>query len=242
MLKLLLTCEHGGNQIPSEYASLFSGEEPILATHKGYDIGALELFNRMQEVADHHYHSEVSRLLVELNRSINHHNLLSGFTKALTPKEKEKLLDTYYFPYRHKVEKKVDKLASAGRKVLHIAVHTFTPVLDGEERQTDIGLLYDPKRKQEQEICKVWRSKMLEKDSNLQVRFNYPYLGVADGLPTALRRQFGEDEYLGIELEVNQKFALGDQQVWQQLQETITSALREVLKPLRVDNEYSELF
>jgi hypothetical protein len=41
------------------------------------------------------------------------------------------------------------------------------------------------------------------------VRRNYPYLGVGDGLRTALRGVFSEEEYIGIELEVNQALLVG---------------------------------
>lgn len=41
----------------------------------------------------------------------------------------------------------------------------------------------------------------------LNVRFNYTYLGKADGCTTYLRKQFDKD-YLGIELEVNQQYTV----------------------------------
>lgn len=44
----------------------------------------------------------------------------------------------------------------------------------------------------------------------MNVRFNYPYLGKADGFTTHLRKKF-KDNYIGIELEVNQKFAKNNQ-------------------------------
>jgi hypothetical protein len=37
------------------------------------------------------------------------------------------------------------------------------------------------------------------------VRYNYPYLGKMDGFTTYLRKQFISN-YIGIELEVNQKY------------------------------------
>ena len=36
-----LTCEHGGNRIPREYAHLFRGARAVLASHRGWDPGAL---------------------------------------------------------------------------------------------------------------------------------------------------------------------------------------------------------
>jgi predicted N-formylglutamate amidohydrolase len=65
-------------------------------------------------------------------------------------------------------------------------------------------LLYDPGRRLERELCGRWLDAVREIDPTLRARRNYPYLGTADGLTTALRRRFGAAEYAGIELEVNQ--------------------------------------
>lgn len=229
MLRLLLTCEHGGNLIPAAYTPLFQGQEEVLKTHRGYDIGALELFNTMKPVADVSFFSETSRLLVELNRSLHHAKLFSEFTQVLPPAEKERLLEKHYKPYREQVEQMVDDFVSAGRRLLHVAVHTFTPVLDGEERKADIGLLYDPKRVHEQTYCKEWKAALNKADKELLVRFNYPYLGISDGFATYLRRKFTADQYVGIELEVNQKFPLQGGARWQQIQALLTSTLQDVL-------------
>lgn len=229
MLRLLLTCEHGGNQIPAAYAPLFQGQEEILKTHQGYDIGALEIYHTLRPIADVGFFSETSRLLVELNRSLHHAKLFSAYTQVLPPAEKERLLDKHYKPYREQVEQMVSDFVSAGRRVLHVAVHTFTPVLGGEERQADIGLLYDPKRKNEQAYSKAWKTALNKADKDLLVRFNYPYLGIADGFPTYLRRKFKADEYLGIELEVNQKFPQQGGGRWQEIQELLALTLQEVV-------------
>jgi predicted N-formylglutamate amidohydrolase len=90
--------------------------------------------------------------------------------------------------------------------VLHVSVHSFTPNLNGEERQCDIGLLYDSRKLEEKEFCKQLKNELSQIDNMLNVRFNYPYLGKADGFTTYLRKQFPK-HYLGIELEINQKYA-----------------------------------
>ena len=45
--RLLLTCEHGGNRIPPEYRALFRGATAALASHRGWDPGALALARRL---------------------------------------------------------------------------------------------------------------------------------------------------------------------------------------------------
>ena len=89
-------------------------------------------------------------------------------------------------------------------RVIHIAVHSFTPVLDGITRQADVGLLYDPARSPEKMLCSAWKNALRELAPELRVRRNYPYAGRADGLASHLRRRFQEHEYIGVELELNQ--------------------------------------
>ena len=58
----------------------------------------------------------------------------------------------------------------------------------------------------EKGFCKQMKSEIKRLNPNLKTRYNYPYLGRADGFTTYLRKRFPEN-YLGIELEVNQKFS-----------------------------------
>lgn len=240
MIKLLLTCEHGGNQIPIAYQSLFQGHQEVLNSHQGYDIGALELFNELKDIADISFYSETSRLLVELNRSLHHKKLFSEYTKHLADSDKNAILKNYYFSYRDKVEQLINDFVMAGRRVLHIAIHSFTPELNGEVRKTDIGLLYDPKRKEEQAFCREWRQVLFNYNPEFIVRNNYPYLGVADGFPTYLRKRFKDGEYLGIEVEVNQKFPLARDQKWDDLKESLRYSLNKVFerkRPVHKENK-----
>lgn len=205
-MKLVLTCEHGGNTIPNKYRTYFKNYEAVLNTHRGLDFGALDVFNHLQPLSSFSHYSETSRLLIELNRSLHHKNLFSEFSKLLSENDKAALITLYYSEYRDTVEGSIKKYIEANKKVLHISVHSFTPVLDNVERHCDLGLLYDSTRKNESSFCKQFKKELLQEDGNLNVRFNYPYLGKADGFTTYLRKRFPEN-YIGIELEINQKFS-----------------------------------
>ncbi|KAA9325222.1 N-formylglutamate amidohydrolase [Adhaeribacter soli] len=227
MQKILITCEHGGRDIPAEYASYFSDHEALLATHRGYDIGALKLYEKLVSAgADAAFFSETSRLLVELNRSKRHPNLFSIATKNLPREKQNAILEYHYVPYRQAVEEAISGFIEKDHSVLHLSVHSFTPVLNGVLRNADIGLLYDPKRKRENEFCARWKKLLSEANPNLKVRFNYPYRGTADGFTTHLRRMFPDEQYAGIELEVNQKFPLEEAEVWENVQETIVKTFQ----------------
>jgi len=237
MLRFLLTCEHGGNHVPAAFTHLFEAHQELLASHEGYDIGAKDLFQELEDLAKKAFLAENSRLLVELNRSLHHKQLFSKITRKLPENEKQQILREHYKPYREQVEGLVHDFVMAGRQVLHIAVHTFTPVLNGEERQGDIGLLYDTKRNPEQVFCREWKQHLQQLGPDLLIRFNYPYLGISDGLPTYLRRKFNAKQYIGIELEVNQKFPLGDPEQWHGLKQLIRQSLQLVLQQYKRPEE-----
>ncbi len=233
MLRLLLTCEHGGNNVPAAYTLLFKEHQQRLGSHEGYDIGAKELFLELEDLAQKSFCADTTRLLVELNRSLHHKQLFSSITRKLPEQEKQQILREHYKPYRERVESLVHDFIMAGRQVLHIAVHTFTPVLHDEERVGDIGLLYDPGRSTEQAFCREWKQQLQQLGPNLLVRYNYPYLGISDGFPTYLRRKFIERQYMGIELEVNQKYPVGEQRQWQHLKRLVKQSLQQTLQPYR---------
>lgn len=204
-MKLILTCEHGGNDIPKEYNHYFENHQDVLNTHHGFDLGALDLFNALKPLATYTKYSKTSRLLIELNRSVHHKNLFSEYSKELSKSEKTHLIQEYYSDYRNGVEEAIKNTISTNQTVLHISVHSFTPILNGIERKCDIGLLYDPSRYEEKDVCSKIKKEIVIRDSELKVRYNYPYLGVADGFTGYLRKQFSKN-YIGIEIEVNQKF------------------------------------
>lgn len=232
-MKLLLSCEHGGNEIPEEYLSSFANAEEILNTHRGFDPGALNLFMHLLSLANFHCHSTTSRLLIELNRSLHHPNLFSEFTRDLAQSVKQEIIENYYFPYRNKAERRIENWLEGGEKVLHVSIHSFTPVLNGEARNADIGILFDPARSEEKLLAGRWKENFRGVAPHLRIRFNYPYRGTADGFTTYLRKKFPLN-YSGIELEVNQKFSEANQ-MDQALKEIIFEVLQEEIKRRQKD-------
>jgi predicted N-formylglutamate amidohydrolase len=222
---LIITCEHGGNRIPPQYQHLFRGRRQVLGSHRGYDIGALTLARRLATYLDAPLHyTTVSRLLVDLNRSVHHRAVFSPVIRRLDPASRIKLLKKYYFPYRAAVERRIEHAVSRNRVIIHVSVHSFTPTLGGHKRQAEIGLLYDPARADELALCRGLKNTLLKIAPSLRVRRNYPYRGTADGFTTWLRRCFPKNRYAGIELEINQQYPLGNAQTWCTLQRLVAEA------------------
>ena len=128
--------------------------------------------------------------------------------RHLPATEKQNLIDTIYLPYRNRVEKAI---AEAQKPTLHLSIHTFTPVFNNQTRTVDIGLLFDPGRHSEKEFCEAFIHKLSDQFPHLTLRFNEPYQGIDDGLTTYLRTRFDASAYLGIEIEVNQKWCAAAQ-------------------------------
>ncbi|HEX9724456.1 MAG TPA: N-formylglutamate amidohydrolase [Vicinamibacteria bacterium] len=203
--RLVLTCEHAGNRIPREYASLFHGAKRLLDSHRGWDLGALAVARFLSRHFRQPLRSVMwSRLLVEPNRAPTNPHIWSRYTAGLSDADRARILKRYWWPHRCDVQKAIQTVVAGHRRAVHIAIHSFTPVLDGELRNADVGLLYDPRRAGEKALCTRWQKILKELNPKLCVRRNYPYPGVTDGFPTWLRRRFSERNYVGVELELNQ--------------------------------------
>lgn len=230
-MRVVVSCEHGGRELPPRWRHLGAGYEAELASHRGWDPGALELAEAIAAAcAAPLVAASTTRLLVELNRSPGHPRLFSELSRDLPAAERETLLREIYHPHRDRVLAAVEAaMAASAAPVLHLAVHSFTPVWEGVEREVDVGLLYDPRRRLERAFCATWRRQLRSVFPELRVRRNVPYRGAADGLTTALRRRFAAERYLGIELEISQRLPLTGGDAWQRFREGLPETLAATL-------------
>jgi predicted N-formylglutamate amidohydrolase len=173
--------------------------------------------------------STVTRLLVDLNRSVRHPDIHSQASRHASRPEQNRILRDHYLPYRRQVERLVAKAIGRGRRVVHISSHSFTPRLHGKVRHADIGLLYNPVRPGEFDICELWKTAFKRAAPELRVRRNYPYAGKNDGLTSDLRLRHPPDVYVGVELEINQALVIGTGRRWARLRATVIESLRSVL-------------
>lgn len=205
MTKFIFSCEHGGFEIPEPYLPFFSEKEEILKSHRGWDKGALEIAKYVSRRAESKLiANSVSRLLIECNRTLEHQELFSEFSQKMPEHVQEQLVTDYYLPYRGRLERKIEQHLHHQHQVIHLSFHSFTPVLNGETRKTEIGILFDPKNIVEQEFAEVWKASIEKKMDTWRVKFNYPYKGTDDGLTTYFRGKYQEN-YAGLELEINTK-------------------------------------
>lgn len=202
---IIISCEHAVNTVPVPYQALFVGYESLLNSHRGIDFGALPIADYLSDALDCDLVSaNATRLLIDCNRSLNHRHCFSSVTKKLSSAEKDTLVREFYLPFRQQTEALIAKQIRAGNPVYHLSIHSFTPTLDGQTRNADIGLLYDPKHASEKNLAHRWQQHLRQVDGRLRVKLNYPYRGTSDGFTTALRKQYSANQYAGLEIECNQ--------------------------------------
>ena len=227
---LVITCEHGGNRIPVTYHDLFRTHRALLQTHRGFDPGALIMAKELAtSFSAPLVASTVSRLLVDLNRSIGHPCLYFEAIRNEPTEVRQLILKHYYQPYRAHAERLVRQAIVDHGHVIHLSSHSFTPELDGKVRIADIGLLYDPARPGETDLCERWKAALKVCAPNLSIRRNYPYAGKGDGLTAWFRQRLSPSAYVGIELEINQKHIIRAGRNWIELRKVIIESLRMAL-------------
>jgi len=233
---VVVTCEHATRQVPSQVRRLFqsAAARRALDSHRGWDPGSAELGRYLAKALDAPLFSvKASRLLVEVNRSLHHPELFSEFSSALTGPQRRKVILSYYDAHRRRVIDAIRSKLGAGRTVLHLGIHTFTPRLHGVVRNADVGLLYDPQQPRERAFCRDWKQFLAHLAPDLRIRRNYPYFGAADGLTTWLRRELNTPRYLGIELEVNQRFTRPRRRAdWRRLLPVLRDSLRAAIESI----------
>ncbi len=231
---LLLTCEHASCLVPEEYQNLGITEEE-LCRHIGWDIGAAEVVKVLtRELNAVAVCAGYSRLLIDCNRELEDHDLILAESdgvsipanQSLLPAEREKRIQNFYHPYHEAI----DQLFAEQGSSLLLSIHSFTPVLRGQERKFDVGVLFDSYDTLAQEL-----GQRLEK-AGFNIRYNEPYSG-HDGLIFSARNHGKRHGILYIELEINngliaeaERAAAVGKKVGRVLQDLLVSGLPSISK------------
>ncbi|MCB1063164.1 MAG: N-formylglutamate amidohydrolase [Verrucomicrobiae bacterium] len=228
----VLSCEHASNAIPDEFQDRFSSDaaKSALASHRGWDPGALPLAEAIAEkLGAPLLRADVSRLLIELNRSPENPERWSEFSENFSESEKHRLHETHFVPWLGELHRRIDVDIAERGFALHLSLHSFTRSLNGQVRDVDIGILFDPARNRESDIASDWIARLRLAAPDLDIRANEPYRGADDGITTLLRRVYPNERFGGIELEVCQSFFLEDRPwPWSRLVALIVNSVPDV--------------
>lgn len=200
----LLTADHAGNRIPRALGDLGLSEAER-RRHIGWDIGIEGVTARLSELLDataviQHY----SRLVIDCNRQPSVPTSMPE-TAETTPVPGNRNLDeaarlarreAIFDPYHAAIDGEIARRRKQGRPTLYVAMHSFTPVFKGEQREMEIAVLYNRAPR----LSKALADRLRE-EGNLVVAENAPYK-VSDetdyGVPVHAER--GGLDYVEIEI------------------------------------------
>jgi predicted N-formylglutamate amidohydrolase len=204
--QFLFLCEHASHSLPGWARPFFPKKaKEILESHKGWDAGAPHLAKILSRGLKGPLHCGVhSRLLLDLNRSVDSKNLWSYWSKKMPEVLKQKALLEFYVPYREHASRDLALLVNRG-PVGIFAVHSFVPVLNGKTRSTDVGLLFHHASEKERLLAESLRFYLCRELPDWKIHFNLPYRGFTDCFLNDLSQQYQANlDVVGLFLEFNQ--------------------------------------
>jgi predicted N-formylglutamate amidohydrolase len=180
----LVTCDHATNRIPPETSGGTLGLSPReMDRHIAYDIGAEGVTRALaQALGATALVSRFSRLVIDPNRGEDDPTLIMQLydgtlvpgNRGLDADERQRRLNSYYRPYHNELA----RLAARRDDTLIVAVHSFTPRLQGRHpRPWHVGILYDPR---DEGLSRPLLNR-LHAQSDLIVGENEPYAGHLPG-------------------------------------------------------------
>lgn len=147
----LLTGDHAGNLIPPALAGLGLAPE-ILSLHIAIDIGVMQLGQLLSETLDAPFvFQRYSRLVIDCNRDPARADAIPAVSdgiavpgnQTLSSAARKLRVAEILTPYQAAIAALLSWRRSAGQPTALVALHSFTPVMDGVARPWDIGVLYD---------------------------------------------------------------------------------------------------
>lgn len=178
---ILLVCDHASRRFPAALGSM--GLDPVAQNcHLAWDIGAEAV---TESVAKSLQVTAVlagySRLVVDCNRNLMDPSAFLEFgdgviiagNRRIGQEEKARRAEEIYWPYHRALDEEIARLSGVGEKPLMVAIHSFSPVLDGVSRPWEIGVLWDTDRPTAKTFIAGFRA------AGFVVGDNEPYSGKA---------------------------------------------------------------
>jgi predicted N-formylglutamate amidohydrolase len=214
----LLTGDHAGRAIPQRLGDLGLPESER-ERHIAWDIGIAGATERLSEALDATAVLQAySRLVIDCNRqpgldsSIPTISELTAIpaNEGLSPAEREARRCEIFAPYHESIAAVIEARATAGRRTVLIAMHSFTPVFKGVRRRVEVGLLYNRDSRFAHILLDLLRA-----EGDLAVGDNEPY-AVGDLSDYTVPVHAEERGLPHVEIEIRQDLIADDagQAVW----------------------------
>ncbi len=148
---VLLVCDHASCRFPESLGDM--GLDPFARRcHLAIDIGAGSLTESLSDsLGVTAVLAQYSRLVVDCNRELLDPGAFLEFgdgiivpgNRNLSQADKDARAREIYHPYHQAIDQQVKRLQLIGPPPAFISIHSFTPVLNGEARPWEVGILWD---------------------------------------------------------------------------------------------------
>jgi predicted N-formylglutamate amidohydrolase len=179
LLPVLLVCDHASNRFPRSLGTM--GLDYLnRVSHIALDIGAGAVANALAEnLGVTSVLCQYSRLIVDCNRAlIDASTFLEHSDGVDVPgnhnlqiSEKERRASEIYWPYHNAIEGQIGRLKDRSIDPVFISIHSFSPIMNGEARECEIGVLWD----KDPATAEIFLSDLVE--AGYYVGNNKPYSG-----------------------------------------------------------------
>ncbi len=131
---VLLLCEHAGNRLPPEVPAYLGMDNDFIDSYHGYDIGIPHVARKVaQRLNATCILGIYSRLLIDLNRSIDSPDLLHDHddyivipgNQNLSVEELQRRIDAYHTPYHTVCAHHIERLMEIYDKPAVFSFHSF---------------------------------------------------------------------------------------------------------------------
>lgn len=178
---ILLVCDHASRRFPAAVAGL-GLDAAARESHLAWDIGAAAVTEWVAaKLGVCAVLAGYSRLVVDCNRNLMDPSAFLEYgdgvvvpgNRALAQVDKDQRAQEMYWPYHYAIDIEVRRLSGIEYPPAFIAIHSFSPVLDGIQRDCEIGVLWDADRPTAEVFLDGFRS------AGFVVGDNEPYSGKA---------------------------------------------------------------
>ena len=151
---VLLVCDHASRRFPMALGTM--GIDPVARRcHLAIDIGAGALTESIAEnIGVTAVLCQYSRLIIDCNRQLMDPGAFLEFgdgvvikgNRNLHAQEKKLREQEIYWPYHGAIDAQIKRLHAPEIAPVFVSIHSFTPVLNGESRAFEMGVLWDTDR------------------------------------------------------------------------------------------------
>lgn len=214
----LLIADHAGQAVPAALGNL-GLPQAELDRHIGWDIGIAGVTVELARLLDAWAITQTySRLVIDCNRPpgapgrfapLSDGTVVPG-NQALDETAQAARVQAIFDPYHSRIAAELDARAAAGTPTLLIAMHSFTPAMQGVARPWHAGVLYQRDARFAHALMHA-----LQAEGDLVVGDNQPY-AVSDATDYAIPVHAEARGLAHVELEIRQDLIAdaAGQQAW----------------------------